>query len=165
MRINPVETYIDLIEPQAPDIVALAERLGSYEEAYRFVSDEISFAPFAPPGPVRETLRHGMGSCLGKAVLLASLYRALGLPAENVRIVMGLVITPDGPADHVWLDLEHRGACLQQDPSGMLGRFGFGQFPANRYVATYVMRENFCFNDNDFAVVSQLNRFRDGTMP
>jgi len=165
LRINPVETYIDLIEPEAPEVVELAKRLGSYEEAYRFVCDEIAFAPFVPPGPVRETLNHGMGSCLGKAVLLASLYRALGLAKEDVRVVMGLVVTPDGLADHVWIDLELRGTCLQQDPSGMLGRFGFAQFPETRYVDTYVMKENFCFNDRDFAVVSQLNRFRDAAPP
>jgi len=74
-------------------------------------------------------------------------------------------MTPQGPADHVWLDLEHQGRCLQQDPSGMLGRFDFHAFPENRYVENYVLKESFAFNEEGFAVVSQLNRFRNGGGP
>lgn len=163
MRINPVADYVQLIDPDDAEILQLARRLGTPERAYRYVHDEIRFAPFVPPGPVAETLRHGVGSCLGKSAVLASLYRAMGMPATNVRMVMGIVMTPQGPADHVWLDLEHEGRCLQQDPSGMLGEFDFYAFPGNRYVDTYVVKESFVFNDNGFAVVSQLNRFRNGS--
>lgn len=163
MRVNPVHQYVDLIDPHHPDIAALAEKFGSsYESAYRFVSQEIAFAPFAPPGPVEKTLEYRTGSCLGKAALLASIYRAMGMPSQNVRLVMGMVVTPQGLAEHAWLDLEHGGSCLQQDPSGMLGQFNFNQFPDNQYAETYVMKESFCFNDHEFAVVSQLNRHRNG---
>lgn len=160
MRVNPVHTYIELMDADHPAIVQRAERFASFEEAYDFVSDEIRFVPFAPSGPVDKTMSYGVGSCIGKAALLASLYRAMGMPSEDVRMVMGVVMTPQGPADHVWLDLEYNGTCLQQDPSGMLGRFDFHAFPDNRYVDTYVIKESFVFNDEDFAVVSQLNRFR-----
>ena len=163
LRVNPVADYVGLVDPDDPEILRLARRFESPEEAYRFVHDEIRFAPFVPSGPVAETLRHGVGSCLGKAALLSSIYRAMGMPAANVRLIMGIVMTPQGPADHVWLDLEHAGRCLQQDPSGMLGRFAFDAFPGNRYVDTYVVKESFAFNDTGFAVVSQLNRFRNGT--
>lgn len=163
MRINPVADYVGLLDPGDPEITRLAAGFDSYEAAYRFVSEEISFAPFVPPGPVAATLQHRTGSCLGKAALLGSLYRAMGMPAEDLRMVMGIVITPQGPADHVWLDLEHEGRCLQQDPSGMLGQFDFYAFPGTRYVDTYVMKESFAFNDAGFAVVSQLNRFRDSS--
>lgn len=165
MRVNPITDYVELMQPGHPQIVQLAKRFNSFEEAYNFVSDEISFAPFVPPGPVDKTLEYGVGSCLGKAALLASIYRAMGMPSENVRMVMGVVMTPQGPADHVWLDLEHQGKCLQQDPSGMLGRFDFHAFPENRYVESYVLKESFAFNDEGFAVVSQLNRFRNGGGP
>jgi len=163
LRVNPIHDYVNLIEPEDPDIVALARQFSSFEEAYRFVRDQIAFAPFVPPGPVSETLKHRMGSCLGKAALLCSLYRAMGMPAEDLRIVMGLVVVSGGTADHVWIDLEFEGRCLQQDPSGMLGSFAFNQFPGTRYVQTYVMKETVCFNESGFAVVSQLNRFRDET--
>lgn len=160
MRTNPVADYVGLIDPSHPDIEALGRSFDSYEEAYRYVHDEIRFAPFVPPGPVHKTLEYGIGSCLGKAALLASLYRSMGMPSSQVRMVMGVVMTPQGPSDHVWLDVEHEGRCLQQDPSGMLGRFAFDAFPGNRYVDSYVLKESFVFNDVGFAVVSQLNRFR-----
>jgi len=165
LRVNPIGDYVALMQPEHPEIMRHAGRFASFEEAYRFVSDEIRFAPFVPPGPVHKTLEYGVGSCLGKAALLASLYRAMGMPAGNVRMVMGVVMTPQGPADHVWLDLEHQGRCLQQDPSGMLGRFDFHAFPENRYVENYVLKESFAFNEEGFAVVSQLNRFRNGGGP
>lgn len=160
IRINTTQSYIDLIEPSDPEIIELSKQFTTIEDAYLFVAKEIRFAPFVPSGPVRETLRHGMGSCIGKAVLLCSIYRAMGVPAEDVRIVVGIVVTENGLADHVWIDMEHDGKCLQQDPSGMLGQFGFYEFPGNGYVDKYVMKEIFCFNDSKLAIVSQLNRMR-----
>lgn len=165
IRINPIESYVDLIEPNDPEIVKLAKQLSSYEEAYRFVSEEIKFVPYVPSGPVKETLRHRIGSCIGKAALLCSLYRAMGLPQAEVRIVVGIVVTADGMSDHVWIDMEKGGKCLQQDPSGLLGQFGFYDFPDNRYVDRFVMKESFCFNDGHLAIVSQLNRMRHSAMP
>lgn len=161
IRINSIETFPALIEPDDSDVVKLAKQFSRYEEAYHFVHHKISFAPFAPSGPVGGTLKHRTGSCLGKATLLASLYRAMGMPAEDVRIIMGIVVTDQGMADHVWLDLEVNGECLQQDPSGMIGRFAFAEFPGKRYSETYAMKETFCFNESDFAVVSQLNSMRN----
>lgn len=161
IRINPIETFPALIEPNDPDIVKLAKQFSRYEEAYNFVNNEIAFAPFVPSGPVGGTLKHRTGSCIGKATLLASLYRAMGMPARDVRIIMGIVVTDQGMADHVWLDLEVDGKCLQQDPSGMLGRFAFTEFPGKRYSETYAMKETFCFNESHFAVISQLNRMRN----
>lgn len=164
MRVNSINSYVDLIEPEDPDIVKLAKQFKSYEEAYRFVSDEIKFVPYVPSGPVKGTLRYKTGSCIGKAVLLCSLYRAMGLPSEDVRIVVGLVAIEGGLTDHVWIDMEYNGKCLQQDPSGMLGRFSFHNFPGNSYVERFVVKENFCFNDNYLAIVSQLNRMRNKAM-
>jgi len=164
LRVNPIHDYVKLIEPDAPAVLELVQHFNSLEEAYRFVRDEIKFAPYVPPGPVTETLRHGMGSCLGKAALLCSLYRAMGVPANDLRIVMGLVVVSGGTADHVWVDMEYQGRCLQQDPSGMLGRFDFAQFPDTSYVSSYVMKETVVFNESGFAVVSQLNRHRNSAM-
>lgn len=160
MRINPIESYVNLIDPADPEVVKFARQFKSFEEAYRFVAEEIKFVPYVPSGPVGETLRRRMGSCLGKAALLCSLYRAMGLPRENLRIVVGIVVTAEGFSDHVWLDMEIDGKCLQQDPSGMLGRFAFYDFPGNSYVDRFVMKETFCFNEDGLAIVSQLNRMR-----
>ncbi len=160
IRVNTIDSYIDLVEPADPAIVKVAEKFTTYDEAYDFVANKIKFVPYVPPGPVRETLRHGVGSCLGKAVLLCSIYRAMGLPKENIRIVVGIVVTEQGLSDHVWIDMEVDGRCLQQDPSGMLGNFDFYAFPDNRYVDKFVMKEIFCFNEQHLAIVSQLNRMR-----
>lgn len=165
LRVNPASDFVELIDPRDPEIRKLASRFDSFEAAYNFVQNDIRFAPFVPPGPVSATLKYGVGSCLGKAALLASLYRAMGMPQEDLRLVMGIVITPQGESDHVWLDLENKGRCLQQDPSGMLGRFAFDAFPGTAYVDNYVMKETFAFNDGGFALVSQLNRFRNQEMP
>jgi transglutaminase-like putative cysteine protease len=162
LRVNTIDSYVDLIDGDDPEIRRLASQLRTPEEAYRFVCDEITFVPFAPPGPVAASLKHRMGSCLGKAALLCSLYRAMGIPARDLRIVMGIVITPAGQADHVWIDMEHRGRCLQQDPSGMLGRFDFAAFPGASYADTFVMKETLCFNEKGLAIVSQRNRMRSG---
>jgi len=161
IRVNDVRDFVALIRPEDPEIMRLAKRLSSYEEAYDYVSGNVRYVPHAPAGPVGETLRRGQGSCLGKAALLCSLYRAMGMPTEDVRIVTGIVVTPEGPADHVWLDLEHQGTCIQQDPSGFLGEFGFDDFRDNGFVDAYVMKELYCFNDEGFALISQMNRFRD----
>lgn len=160
LRTNTIESFPALIDPVDPEVVKLAKKFKTLEEAYNFVSDEIQFVPYAPSGPVAGTLNHRMGSCIGKAVLLCSIYQAMGVPSKNVRIIMGIVATPGGYADHVWIDMEANGKCLQQDPSGMLGRFAFADFPGRRYSETYAVKETFCFNDTSFAVVSQLNGMR-----
>lgn len=161
LRINPTESFPALIAPEDPDVIKLAKQFSSYEEAYNFVNNEIKFAPFVPSGPVSGTLKYRTGSCIGKATLLASLYQAMGMPAKDIRIIMGIVVTEQGMADHVWLDFEVDGKCFQQDPSGMIGNFHFAAFPERRYSQTYAMKENFCFNESDFAVISQLNSMRD----
>ncbi|MGE5247710.1 MAG: hypothetical protein ACM3L8_05130, partial [Verrucomicrobiota bacterium] len=61
--------------------------------------------------------------------------------------------------DHAWVDLEYGGMCLQQDVSGFLGDFGFAQFAGQAFSQAFVYQEYYCFNDEGFAVVSQLNRF------
>ena len=62
--------------------------------------------------------------------------------------------------DHAWVDLEYGSLCLQLDATDLLGTHDFLQFPGDEYVRSFVSRELFCFNDEGFAVVSQLNRLR-----
>ncbi|PLX43005.1 MAG: hypothetical protein C0608_00905 [Deltaproteobacteria bacterium] len=158
MRKNPAAAYISLIDPNADCIVELAAKFDTLEEAYRFVRDDIDFVPYAPPGPLESTLSYGKGSCLGKAALLVSIYRAMGVKSKDIRIVVGMVMTPQGLTDHVWVDIDYKGGYVQQDPSGMLGKFHFTEFRDYSYCKQYVMRELYCFNDKEFSLVSQLNR-------
>jgi hypothetical protein len=157
--IHPEDLRV-LIAPEAPDVVALARQLGSLEAAYGFVRDRIAFEPSAPAGAPAQTLREGRASCLGKATLLASLIRALGVPAGSVRVVTGQVSLGGTVADHAWVDLEYGSLCLQLDPTDLLGTHDFLRFPGSEYVRSFVSLENYCFNDEGFAVISPLNRLR-----
>ena len=157
--IHPVE-YLKLITPEAPEVVELARQLGSVEEAYAFVRDRIAFEPSAPAGTPAQILRERRASCLGKATLLASLCRALGIPAGSIRVVIGQLTLEDSLVEHAWVDLEYGSQCLQLDPTDLLGTHDFLRFPGNEYSRSFVSRELFCFNDEGFAVVSQLNRLK-----
>lgn len=159
-RVIHPEDFQALVMPEAPEVIALARKLGSLEAAYAFVRDTIVFEPSAPAGSPAQTLRDMRASCLGKATLLASLGRALGVPAGDIRVVTGQVPLGGVQLDHAWVDLEYGATCLQLDPTDLLGTHDFLRFPGNEYVRSFVSRELFCFNDRGFAVVSQLNRLR-----
>jgi hypothetical protein len=162
MRVNLPSEYSALVTPEDPAVVALASRLGSLEAAYRYVRDEIAFVPMRAASQPAVILGERRASCLGKAALLASLYRALGLNASSVRVVVGQIPTQDGLIEHAWVDLEYGSLCLQQDTTDLLGVHEFDRFPGQRFVDEFVSRELFCFNDRGFAAVSQLNRMQRG---
>ena len=162
MRVNHIPDLVSLVDHDDPAVRSLAERLGTPEAAYAHIRDRIRYEPMVPGSSPGEILRAGAASCLGKATLLCSIYRAMGIPASDVRLIVGNITVQDRLIDHVWLDLEYKGVCLQQDPSGALGIFEFGQFRGLEFTRFFVQEENFCFNDKGFAVISQLNRFRNG---
>jgi len=161
LRVNETEDYRGLVDAEAPQVVELARRLGSLEGAYGFVRDAIVFDPRASVSSPARTLAAGRASCLGKATLLASLYRAQGVPASDVRVVVGLVGYEGDLIEHAWVDLEYGSLCLQQDPTDLYGRHDFLRFPNDAYSREFAQREFYCFNDEGFALISQLNRFRD----
>ena len=165
IRVTHVRDLVALVDPRDPAVAAAARKLATPEAAYAFVRDRILYVPAIPTDSPGETLRAGQGSCLAKATLLCSLYRALGMSENHVRVVTGNVALGDFLTDHAWVDLEIGNRCLQQDPSGLLGAFPFDQFPGTEFSRAFVHEEDFCFNDKGFAVVSQLNRFRDGLPP
>lgn len=157
LRVNHATDYVRMVEPRSPAIRSLAKTLGTPEKAFRYVRDEVRFAPMTPLSRAGEIVAQGRASCLGKAVLLCSLYRALGVPSHRVRVVVGELPTPGGVIDHAWVDVELGGRCLQQDTTLLLGDFQFGDFQGSAYTRYFIRRETFCFNDRGFAVVSQLN--------
>lgn len=160
MRTIHVRDLVSLVDHDDPAIRSLAKRLGTPEAAYAFVRDRIRYESMVPCVSPGEILREGFGSCLGKAVLLCSIYRAMGIPASDVRIIVGNIALQDRLIDHAWVDLEYKGVCLQQDPSCILGVFEFAQFRGLEFTRYFVQEEDYCFNDEGLAVISQLNRFR-----
>lgn len=160
MRVVSLPEFTGLVDTKAAAVRDLARQLGTLENAYLHVRDRIRYSPSIPLAAPSRTLQSGAGSCLSKAVLLASLYRALGMGHEEVRVVTGQAYWQDHIVEHAWLEIEHEGRCLQQDPTTLFGTFGFDEFPGTSYTKEYVRREFFCFNDAGFAVISLNNRFR-----
>ena len=161
IRVNHTIDYTGLVDPYHPYVKALAKELGSHEEAYLYVRDQINFEQWRPTSRPGAVIRDRAASCLGKAVLLCSLYRAMDIPSEDVFVVTGNVSSEQGDVEHAWVNLKHDGQNLQQDPTSLLGVFGFSDFPEKKYTQSFIRKESFCFNDYGFAVVSQLNRARD----
>jgi hypothetical protein len=164
IRTNHTVDYSRLISPYSEPVKVLAERLQNLEEAFSFVRDDIRFEPWRAVQSAGFVLKEQAGSCLGKAILLCSLYRAMGVPSSDVYVVTGQVASGEERVEHAWVNLTRDGKVYQQDPSQLLGTFSWDDFPDQRYSRSFVQRELFCFNDEGFAVVSQLNRLRQTTM-
>ncbi len=164
IRTNHTVDYSRLISPYSEPVKVLAERLQNLEEAFSFVRDDIRFEPWRAVQSAGFVLKEQAGSCLGKAILLCSLYRAMGVPSSDVYVVTGQVASGEERVEHAWVNLTRDGKVYQQDPSQLLGTFSWDDFPDQRYSRSFVQRELFCFNDEGFAVVSQLNRMRRTTM-
>lgn len=165
MIVNHPADMSALIDYRDSRVEALAARLKTAENAFNHVRDNIAFDPSLPSVAAGEIITEGRGSCLGKAVLLCSLYRALGKQDSAVRVVTGEVDGLGGAIDHAWVELEHNGNCLQQDTTDLLGRFSFDQFRGMTYTAAFIRREGYVFNDRSFAVVSRLNMLQGSGHP
>jgi hypothetical protein len=156
---NPVELS-RLITPDDKRIKALAAELKTPENVYKYVQEHIANAAADPAVPAGEILTAGRASCLGKAILLCALYRATGIPANDVRVVAGEVDIPGSIIDHAWLEMEYKGRCIQQDSSNVLGTFSFDQFKDTTYTNVFIRDEEYVFNDKQFALVSHLNKLK-----
>jgi len=163
MRVNHALEYKRLIENYSPGIKSLAESLDTPEEAYNYVRDQIRFEPWRSVERPTTIIRERAASCLGKAVLLCSIYRAMGIDPESTFVVTGQVASDEGTVEHAWVSLVHDGTLYQQDPSSLLGNFDFDDFPERKYSRSFIREEKYCFNDRGFAVVSQLNRMVDAS--
>jgi len=165
MIVSRPEEMSSLIDPDDNRIESIASQLKTPRSAYDYVRDRIAFDPSLPAVAAGQTLAEGRGSCLGKAVLLCSLYRAMGMKPADVRVVTGEVDAVGGEVDHAWVELEYEGGCLQQDATDMLGRFSFDQFRGMAYTNAFIKREGYVFNDRSFAIVSRLNIMKGSGHP
>lgn len=152
--------YVNLISPEDKEVKELAQTLKTPVNAYYFVRDFVAFDPSMPAAPPHSTIKTRHASCTGKAALLCSLYGSLGIPDEHMRIILGEINYENAVVEHAWVEVKLSGAWLQQDPTDLLGRFEFADFPGRSYSKRFSRREGFCFNGTGFAVVSQMNRMR-----
>lgn len=160
MIVNDPRELPHLVTPDDKRIKQKAAELKTPENVYAFVRDKIINDAALPALPAGEMLNAGRASCMGKAILLCSLYRALGISSSEVRVIAGEVDIPGSIVDHAWLEMEYQGRCIQQDASNLLGTFGFDQFQEATYVEVFIRDEEFVFNDQQFGIVSQLNRMK-----
>lgn len=158
-------SYCDLVDPDRPEVRSLAARYDTLQEAFLCVRDGLGFDPSLRAAGPGEVARRGEASCLGKAILPCSLYRALGKSHHEVRVMTGELSAPGRLADHAWLEIEDAGECYQQDPTPLLGTFAPEMFRDTQYSDAFIRRKYFCFNDAGFALVSQLDRLPGGHPP
>jgi hypothetical protein len=165
MIVNHPHDFSALVTPGDQRVKNVAAELKTLQNAYLFVRDRITDEPSLPAMTAGEVISAGKAGCLGKAVLLCSLYRAMGIAAANVRVVAGEVDFPTGIVDHAWVDLELNGIDIQQDASNFLGKFGFDQFRGAVFTKTFIRDEEIVFNDRSFSIVSPLNILKGSGHP
>jgi hypothetical protein len=86
------------INPYAPEIIALAVKLGMQEkskrqfarDAFDWVKNEIYTRMDLPPGDAVDVLRKGYGLCLNKMAVLAALTRLAGIPTRFLYYKLSL---------------------------------------------------------------------------
>lgn len=165
MIINHADHLSLLVTPGDRRVQALAKELRTPQKAYLYLRDAIAFDPSLPVEPAGVIADQKRASCLGKAVLLCSIYLAMGMDSNEVRVVTGEVEAGQGIIDHAWVEIEHDGKCLQQDSTDLLGKFTYDQFQGMAYTNAFIRRESYTFNDRGFAVVSRLNMMRGSGHP
>ena len=165
MIVNHSDYLSSLVTPGDGRVKALARELKTPQNAYLYLRDSVAFDPSLPALPAGEIAAQKRASCLGKAILLTSLYLAMGMNSNEVRVVTGEVEAGQGILDHAWVELEHEGKCLQQDSTDLLGRFTFDQFQGMAYTNAFIRRESYAFNDKGFAVISRLNMMKGSGHP
>lgn len=165
MIVSHADGFSSLLTPDDKRVKALAKELKTPRNAYLYLRDSVAFDPSLPVITAGEIAVQKRASCIGKAVLLSSLYLAMGMSSNEVRIVVGEVEAGQGILDHAWVELEYEGRCLQQDSTDLLGRFSFDQFQGMAYTNAFIRRESFAFNDKGFAVISRLNMMKGSGHP
>jgi transglutaminase-like putative cysteine protease len=99
-----------ILQSDDPAVLAVARslrdpRLGPYAQARRlqdWVAAHLRFEPGLAIVPAAEAMRDRGGSCVAYAVLLASLARALDIPA---RVVLGYVYVAGVFGGHAWVEI------------------------------------------------------------
>ena len=123
------------VTPDDATVKTTASRAGSIENAYKlavgwaYVSDQringvteewmsphdfLTKTPYYRNSPLPGKIA---GDCEEQANTLASLIRALGVPAEGVRVVLGKASSVDDGKGHVWVELWDGRQWMALDPS------------------------------------------------
>lgn len=128
-------TYQQYVTPEDAAVKELAGGMNNAEEAYMeavkwiYVSEQTLNSVFerwltpyeflmkTPRYPGNPLYGDVVSDCEEQANTLVSLLRAGGIPAENVRVVLGKYAAADGVKGHAWVELLVERQWLPLDPS------------------------------------------------
>jgi RHS repeat-associated protein len=81
----PLLTQLDSSAQVTPDIQSIANQLGSPDQAYFYVRDQIALLPrFGLTQTASQTIQSGVGTAADKAAVLIAVFRAMNIPAQYV---------------------------------------------------------------------------------
>lgn len=127
--------FQNYITPDDNAVIEAAKRYGCVENAYRaatnwvYVSEQTlngvpdlwlsprEFLTGSPEYSRNPVPGEVAGDCEEQANTLVSIFRALGVPPEQVRVVLGYVNPDNEEKGHVWVELLSSGQWLALDPS------------------------------------------------
>lgn len=128
-------SYQSYITPGDRTIRDIASRISRVEEAYDMANDWVyvseetmygiadkwlppsDFLNDSPAHPGNPVPGQAAGDCEEQANTLVSILRAMGIPPEEVRVVLGYVARGDINRGHVWVETYINGKWLSLDPS------------------------------------------------
>lgn len=173
-NLSSLHRYQLFVTPSAPAVQRLAQGVQSMEEAYFqavrwvWVSDLVlhgveerwlyprEFLTQTPAHPRNPARGRPASDCEEQAYTLVSVLRALGVPAENVRVVVGKVRFGDRVGGHAWVEVFIDYQWFQLEPTSgpywdeererLVEREGlpFNHFRVHPYPSLEVWA---CFND------------------
>ena len=127
-QLSPWQQFVT---PDDPSIVNIANGVGSIEDAYKvakswtWVSDTIlnnesekwlmphEFIVNTPDYPSNPASGRIVSDCEEQAYTFVSLLRAFGIPATDVRVVVGEIVVEGEKGGHAWVEILHNGKWLQ----------------------------------------------------
>ncbi|MFH1751443.1 MAG: transglutaminase domain-containing protein [archaeon] len=131
-----ISRYQTFVTPEAQAIVSLASKFNDFSSAYQYsarswvwVSEQtlnnqsekwltpqefLTQTPSMPSNPVKPSVA---SDCSEQANTLVSLYRAMGVSAVDVRVVLGEVNFDGEVGGHAWAQLKVDGEWLNLDPT------------------------------------------------
>jgi hypothetical protein len=95
-------------------IYVTEQRLNGTDEKWLTPGEFLSATPDNPRNPVPGEIA---GDCEEQACTLVSLLRAMGVPADEVRVVLGTTGRENDSRGHAWVELWHGADWLTLDPS------------------------------------------------
>lgn len=157
---DPVLKYAPLlVSSNDPVIKELAVSLGTPEEIYRFVRDNIDYSSdYDEKRMATEVLDKKQGDCLGKSNLLAGLLLAYGFTSREVMVNMGYITVNGEKSHHAWVEFNQNGKWMVLDGSQFLGNFEFNRWDRASFYQAYQAKPYAEFNDRYIQVDLDSNK-------